>query len=47
MKYAMGTLVLHLVYGALIGYLNRRWIDWRSEERAGREPARASQEQTS
>jgi len=28
-KFIIGTLVLHLIYGGLVGWLNRLWIDFR------------------
>jgi len=36
-KYIVATLILHGVYGGIIGWLNPRWISWR----AGAEPSAA------
>ncbi|MFP4300174.1 MAG: hypothetical protein ACLFT0_20375 [Spirulinaceae cyanobacterium] len=32
--YVIATLILHIIYGASIGWLDRNWIDWRSDSEA-------------
>ncbi len=34
MKYVVSTLVLHLIYGSIIGWLNPAWIDFKTTEQA-------------
>jgi hypothetical protein len=36
-KYIIATLVLHVIYGASIGWLDQQWIDWRVESRESHE----------
>jgi hypothetical protein len=32
-KFVILTLLLHAVYGIIVGWLDRVWIDWSEEER--------------